>query len=153
MAFVDGSQKSLKLTLGAITLLLTACAGSPPDNLGIQDGRLAPCPSSPNCVSSFAADADHAVNPWPYTGTQQAAREKLVNLLENTENASVISNKPGYVRAEFESSLMGFVDDVEFMIEDQQIQMRSASRLGYSDLGANRSRIDSLRERFLPCCQ
>ena len=152
MPFIDGSQKFTRLAIGAIVLLAAGCAGSPPANLGISDGRLAPCPSSPNCVSSYADD-DHAVSPWPYTGSAEAARQKLADILEATENATIISNESGYIRAEFESSLMGFVDDVEFVIAGQKVQMRSASRLGYSDLGVNRKRISALREQFVPCCE
>ena len=152
MSFIDGSQKLLKMLIGIPALALAGCAGTPPDNLGIKDGRLAPCPSSPNCVSSFASDDQHAVSSWRYSGTAEAAQEKLIGILKSTDNATVITSNPGYIRAEFESSLMGFVDDVEFMIEDQAVQMRSASRLGYSDLGANRSRINAIGEQFMPCC-
>ncbi len=152
MRFIDGSQKLIRLALGAAAVIITGCAGSPPSDLGISDGRLAPCPSSPNCVSSYADD-DHAVSPWPYKGSAEAAQKKLVNVLEATDNATIIANDAGYIRAEFESSLMGFVDDVEFVIGGQQVQMRSASRLGYSDLGANRNRINDLRAKFMPCCE
>ncbi|MDX1692943.1 MAG: DUF1499 domain-containing protein [Ketobacteraceae bacterium] len=153
MSFIDRSQTYTKVLLAGLCLFLAACAGSPPSNLGVTNGRLAPCPGSPNCVSSFASDEDHAVAPWEYSGTPGAARSKLLRLLEETENATVITSDPDYIRAEFESALMGFVDDVEFLIEQQKVQVRSASRLGYSDLGANRSRINELKARFQPCCQ
>lgn len=153
MGFIDRGQTFIRLALCAGALLLSGCAGSPPSNLGISEGRLAPCPSSPNCVSSFASDEEHAVSPWSYQGSQAAAQQKLVEILNATDNATVIVNEPNYIRAEFESSLMGFVDDVEFVIEARQIHVRSASRLGYSDLGANRKRIENLQSQFLPCCE
>lgn len=152
MGFIDRGQTFIRLMICSAILVLSGCAGSPPNNLGINDGRLAPCPSSPNCVSSFSDDEGHAVSAWSFQGTQAAAHSKLMQILQSTDNATVIANEANYIRAEFESALMGFVDDVEFMIQDQQVQMRSASRLGYSDLGANRKRIEGLQSRFLPCC-
>lgn len=152
MRSIDRSQKSLKIGFTIAILGLTACAGSPPTNLGLQNNQLAPCPSSPNCVSSYTESGDHKVAPWTYSGSQQQAHQKLISILKSKDNVTINQNTESYVRAEFKSSLMGFVDDVEFVIEDGAIQMRSASRLGYSDLGANRTRIKELENAFLPCC-
>ena len=111
-------------------MLLAGCAGSPPDNLGMANGKLAPCPSSPNCVSSYTQSEDHKVNPWAFKGTSKQAQTKLLTLLNQQDNVTVITNSPGYIHAEFKSNLMGFVDDVEFVIEKNQVNMRSASRVG-----------------------
>ncbi|MCG8670319.1 MAG: DUF1499 domain-containing protein [Pseudomonadales bacterium] len=153
MSSIDRGQKSLKLSLMCLTIGLSACAGSPPENLGIQDNKLAPCPSSPNCVSSYETSADHKVSPWSYKGNSADAQNKLLSILKSKDNVKVVSEQNGYVRAEFESSLMGFVDDVEFVITNAEVHMRSASRLGYSDLGANKKRIDGLAAEFNPCCE
>lgn len=152
MGIIDGSQKSTKILLTLGLLTLAGCAGSPPQNLGIQDNRLAPCPSSPNCVSSYTNSKDHKVTPWLFQGTPEQAHGKLIEILKQRENVTITQNTARYIRAEFKSALMGFVDDVEFVIEADQVQLRSASRLGYSDLGANRDRIESLRTAFIPCC-
>ena len=76
--------------------------------------------------------------------------ENLKIILANTENAEIITAEANYIYAEFTSDLMGFVDDVEFYLDekDSLIQVRSASRLGESDLGANRKRIEAIRARF-----
>ena len=59
--------------------------------------------------------------------------------------------KPDYLYAEYSSALFGFVDDVEFYFppETHIIHVRSASRLGHSDLGVNRKRIEAIRARLL----
>lgn len=152
MGSIDRSQKNLKILITTAFIGLAGCAGSPPNNLGVTNSQLAPCPSSPNCVSSYATDKDKKVAPWIYNGTQEQAQKKLVELLQAKENVTLIEDSPSYIRAEFETALMGFVDDVEFVIEDGIVKMRSASRVGYSDLGANKDRIDALQKEFLPCC-
>ena len=152
MSSIDRSQKSLKIGFTIAFLGLAGCAGSPPSNLGVQNNQLAPCPSSPNCVSSYTDSDDHKVEPWAFTGSQQQAHQKLIGILKAKNNVTITKDSANYVRSEFESNLMGFVDDVEFVIEDGAVQMRSASRLGYSDLGANRARIEELEKDFIPCC-
>lgn len=153
MTFIDRGQLYSRLAIIGTTIWLSACAGSPPSNLGMQSGKLAPCPSSPNCVSSYASDEDHAVSPWSFDGSVTQAQSKLEQILQATDNATLVTSESGYIRAEFESSLMGFVDDVEFVIEKGVVNMRSASRLGYSDLGVNRERIATLEKAFKPCCK
>jgi len=129
-------------------LLLSACSGSPPDNLGIHDGQLAPCPDSPNCVNSQASDARHAIAPLPLKGDAQQTQAQLKQLLGSEARARLVEEKPGYLRAEFSSKLMRFVDDVEFLIGATAVEVRSASRLGHSDFDVNRERIEHLRQRL-----
>ncbi len=121
-----------------------------PDNLGVTNGRLAPCPSSPNCVSSQAADAQHAIAPLTYSGDTAVAHDKLVTIITADPQATLITNQPNYIHAEYRSRFWHFVDDVEFFIDadTQTIHMRSASRLGYGDLNANRSRMEQIRTLF-----
>lgn len=142
-------MKNTRQTLAQITTLvaavaLTGCAGSPPTDLGYNNGQLLDCPSSPNCVSSSAASDDHRISPLPSQGSVTATKQKLLEVL-SAQGATIIIDKEQYVRSEFTSSIMGFVDDVEFYIEENGIAVRSASRLGYSDLGANRKRVDAIR--------
>jgi uncharacterized protein (DUF1499 family) len=121
-----------------------------PDNLGVENGRLAPCPTSPNCVSSQAADDLHAIDPLTYTGDTAAAHDKLIAIITANPQATLITNQPNYIHAEYRSRFWRFIDDVEFFIDadTQTIHMRSASRLGYGDLNANRSRIEQIRTLF-----
>lgn len=127
-------------------------SGKRPDNLGIKDGKLAPCPASPNCVSSQAdaADAEHAIEPLTYATSGAEAMAALKSIVEGMERTNIVTAADDYVYAEFTSSLMGFVDDVEFYLDEAAgiIHVRSASRLGKSDLGVNRKRVEEIRARL-----
>jgi uncharacterized protein (DUF1499 family) len=123
-------------------------SGKRPDDLGVKNGRLKPPPSSPNAVSSQAQDAVHAIAPLTYTGTPDRAMQALVKIIEATPRTRIISRTHDYIYAEYETALMGFVDDVEFWFEPKTIHVRSASRLGHSDFGVNRARIEDIRRRF-----
>lgn len=124
-----------------------------PDNLGVKDGRLAPCRRTPNCVSSQAdpADAVHYIAPIPYQGDAAAAIAAARAAVESMPRATVIGEAPGYLYAEFRSKLIGFVDDVEFAFDGQAgvLHVRSSSRLGRRDFGVNRARVESLRRRIV----
>ncbi len=137
------------LPLLATLLLLAGCAGTPPDNLGVRDGRLAPCPPSPNCVSSQATDDGHRVAPLRYTDSRDAAQARLREIIESSPRARVVTAQPGYLRAEFTSRIPRFVDDVEFWFpREPLVHVRSASRLGHSDFGVNRARVEEIRSRY-----
>ncbi|MDX1431956.1 MAG: DUF1499 domain-containing protein [Gammaproteobacteria bacterium] len=111
---------------------------------------LAPCPETPNCVSSLSDDPDRRVAPIAFTGDAAEAFARLARLVEATPRTRVVERRPDYLRVEFTSRLFGFVDDVELVLDapGRVIQVRSASRVGYWDLGANRRRVEDLRERF-----
>ena len=125
-------------------------AGKKPANIGIQSGKLAACPSSPNCVSSFSQDAEHKIEPLAYGSSPEEAMAKLKGAIESLAKTKIITATDNYLYAEFTSALMGFVDDVEFLVDDgaKVIQVRSASRLGESDLGVNRKRIETIRSQL-----
>ena len=108
--------------------------------------RLAPCPSSPNCVSTQAKEGYHAIPPIPYTGSREGVFEQLKAVLQKMKRSSIVSVSQDYLHAEFRTFL-GFVDDVEFYIDQEQqlIHMRSASRMGYWDFGVNRRRLEAIR--------
>lgn len=146
---IRGTRRTHKPALAlALSALLSACSGTPPDNLGVHDGRLAPCPESPNCVSSQAGDEAHRVEPLPLRGSPSQTRALLIKVLADEPRVRLIEQDANYLRAEFSSQVLRFVDDVEFLIGEQAVDLRSASRLGYSDLGVNRKRIEHLRQRL-----
>jgi uncharacterized protein (DUF1499 family) len=120
--------------------------------LGIVDGLLAPCPNKPNCVSSqvTAGDKQHYIEALTYSDEPSQARERLGRVIAGMKRARVVVRKANYWRAEFRSALWRFVDDVEFLFDDnaRRIDIRSASRVGYSDLGVNRQRVEEIRRRF-----
>ena len=128
----------------------TVFAGKRPANIGIVSGKLAACPSSPNCVSSFSQDAEHKIEPLVYTSSQSEAMAKLKGAIESLKKTKIITATDNYLYAEFTSALMGFVDDVEFLVDDgaKVIHVRSASRLGESDAGVNRKRIETIRTQL-----
>jgi uncharacterized protein (DUF1499 family) len=129
--------------------MLLSLSGSRPTNLGPQNGQLAPCPATPNCVSSQSPDPQHAIAPLTVQEDDAAKTWKaLQTLVAEQPRAEVIRSDDHYLYAEFSSRLLGFVDDVEFYWppKAQQIEVRSASRLGESDLGVNRQRIEQLRQ-------
>ncbi len=127
-------------------------SGSRPTTIGVKDGRLAACPKSPNCVVSQGdEDAQHAIAPLNYSGDATTAMTSLRQVVEAQEGSEIIEQTDTYLYAEFTSKLMGFVDDVEFYLptgESGTIHVRSASRLGESDLGVNRKRIEAIRAAF-----
>ena len=126
-----------------------ACAGKPPTDIGVTDGRLAPCPDSPNCVSSQSDDQTHTIAPLLYTAEKAAAKRTVKAVVLDMTGVRIVTDMEDYLYAEFKSKVMGFVDDVEFYFpEEPIIHVRSASRVGYSDLGVNRKRIETIRERF-----
>ncbi len=130
-------------------LVIAGCAGERPNNLGVHNGVLAACPSSPNCISSQAVDDRHRIAPIAINGEPDLAFARLRQLLAARNDTTIITEQPGYLRVELRTML--FVDDGEFYLDRVQrvIQVRSASRLGYSDLGKNRSRLEDIRSQFL----
>ena len=124
-------------------------AGTRPTNIGIDRGKLAVCPATPNCVNSQApsSDSEHAIAPIKFGGADSAIMDNLKLVVKQMPRASTVKETNNYLNAEFTSKLMGFIDDVEFYIDDASklIQVRSASRLGESDLGVNRQRIEEIR--------
>lgn len=134
----------MKKSLLSLIPFLSACAGEPPQNIGVQNGQLAPCPDSPNCVSSFESDETHGI------AALAADLQQIEDILVSMENTNIVRADGNYLYAEFTTPLMGYVDDVEFLHDSAAgiTHVRSASRLGYSDLGANRNRIESIRSQL-----
>ncbi|WP_370584695.1 DUF1499 domain-containing protein [Oculatella sp. LEGE 06141] len=137
---------------GGNPVSLFSFAGQRPTNLGAKDGQFAPCPGTPNCVSSQAAasDQEHKIESIAYTSSPTQALANLKAVIQEMPRTAIITESGSYIYAEFQSALMGFVDDVEFYLDEsaRTIHVRSASRLGKSDLGVNRKRIEAIRTRF-----
>lgn len=117
---------------------------------GVKDGKLAACPNSPNCVVSFQYENDHYVRPLNVNAAnKEEAKHKLMKVLRTMKRVKVVRNEGDYVHAEFRTSMMRFVDDVEFLVLDNgTIGVRSASRMGFTDFGKNEKRVESLRYRL-----
>ena len=133
--------------------------GTPPAQLGVTDGRLQRPSLDPNSVSSQAAlYAGHPqlayanIEPLSFKGEGEAAMSSLAALLEQTSGTLIVKRQPDYIYAQCKTPLLRFTDDVEFWLDRSagQIHLRSASRLGRKDFGANRARIEAIRAHFLP---
>jgi len=126
-------------------------SGKRPADLGVRNGKLKAAPSSPNAVSSQATGGYHQIAPLACKGSQEQAMKALKAIVESTPNARIGEMRPDYLYAEYTSALMGFVDDVEFYFPPggNIIHVRSASRLGHSDFGVNRKRIETIRARLV----
>jgi uncharacterized protein (DUF1499 family) len=119
-------------------------------NLGVADGKLAPCPDTPNCVSSQSDDERHYLPPIPYSAPQAEAQSRLMGLIRSMPRTTIIAEEPGYIHVVFRSRVFRFPDDVEFYFDDAAhvIHFRSAARLGTYDLGVNRKRMQRITQTF-----
>ena len=130
--------------IGTLLIGTASLAGTPATAASLAD-----CPKSPNCVSSQASNPDRQVAPLKGGENAEQARQRLTALLDSLPRVSWAAATEKRIEAEFTSLIFRFTDDVVFEIEeDGTIQVRSASRIGYSDLGANRARVEMLRERL-----
>lgn len=111
---------------------------------------LAVCSPRPNCVSSLATDAAHRLPPICYTGSLEAAEERLRQVIRLMPRSKIVTDETGYLSVEFRSKVFGFVDDAEFAFDEKGgvINFRSGSRSGYYDFGVNRSRLEEIRKSF-----
>ena len=119
-----------------------------PINLGVTQGKLAICPATRNCVCSQADDEAHYVAPLSVPGMSgKEMIDRLASALHACEEAEVINQTGTYLHAECHSAWLGFVDDLEFFWSEEEdvCHVRSASRLGMTDLGKNRARVEKLR--------
>ena len=112
--------------------------------------RLEPCPDSPNCVSSQEQREGHAIPPLRFSDAPEVAWGRLQEVIEGMARTKILTTTPNYLHAEFKIAVFGFVDDVECVLEPESgtIQIRSASRVGHSDLGVNRRRVEKIRAAF-----
>jgi len=137
-----------KTSLGGASLF--SFSGKRPTDLGVEQGKLLVCPNTPNCVSSQSTDAAYQIEPLAYSVESAQALADLKSVIEAMPRTKIITETDNYIYAEFTTALMGFVDDAEFYLDEAAgvIHVRSASRLGQSDLGVNRKRVEEIRSKF-----
>lgn len=113
------------------------------DRPTLIDDKLIPCGEKPNCVSSFnQPDESHYIEPLKID-----AMEFSLKQLDLPENFRVVTSTDNYIYATDKSNIFGFVDDLEilYLPEQNLVHFRSASRVGHSDLGANRKRVEAIK--------
>ena len=127
------------------SIRIIASKAIPPLPLGLRENRLTPCPDKPNCTDSRSTN-----EPIAYSGNRTAAHARLLEVVRTHPRVRIEKSSRVYIHAVAHSRVFGFLDDVEFYLPDGEgvIHYRSAARSGYSDLGVNRSRIDSIVARF-----
>ncbi|MHC5595977.1 MAG: DUF1499 domain-containing protein [Nostoc sp.] len=129
------------------SFILTGATWAASSTLGVDNGHLSSCPASNNCVVSQNADEKHAIDPIPYHIDRKVAKETLLKVLSVVPRTEIIEEKDDYIHALSKSRIFQFVDDVEFYLPPNEsvIHLRSASRVGESDLGVNRRRVEQIR--------
>ncbi len=137
------------VALLVISLFFLSCSGTRPPHVGKQN--LAPCPQTPNCVSTHSTNKTHAIDPLTYSTDHTQAMDQLVAVIKSMKRTKIITRTETYLYVEFTTALWRFVDDVEFQFDTEKklIHFRSASRLGKGDLGVNRDRMESVRHLFI----
>jgi uncharacterized protein (DUF1499 family) len=148
------------LALGAFAVIagqIGMLSGTAPSDLGVHEGKLKPPSSTPNSVSSqaglwpgHARHDDAQIAPIAVVGSPAQTLERLKAVVAASPGARIVEARADYLRAEFTTRLMKFTDDAEFWLDPAAgvIHVRSASRLGESDLGVNRARIEDIRTRM-----
>ncbi len=135
----------------AVSFILNVVFSKRPEEVG-TGADLAPCPQSPNCITSYAPPTHpHHVHPLSYTDDRAAAQARLLKVLKRQPRLTIIVEEVGYIYAEAHTPVFRFVDDIEFVFDDTEkvIHLRSASRLGRGDLGmTNRTRVEIVRVAF-----
>ena len=139
------------ILIGFIGLWVAARIVGTPKNLGVTNGKLAPCPESPNCVSTMSDKASNQLPPIPFSIPVDSAKNILLNVIRGENNVRIISQDAHYLHAVFTIPIFGFKDDVEFYLDEKnkQLHFRSASRVGGKDLGVNKKRMEEISQKLL----
>ena len=129
------------------SVAISGCAELQRENKMSEPDCLAPCPDRPNCVSSDAEDARHAVAPMHLVADPAIGWTAIQEIINQMPRTTIVEANEGYLHATFKSRLWGFIDDLELKLDPQTktISIRSASRSGSYDLGVNRRRVETLR--------
>ena len=137
---------------GLITaFILTSVSGADANSPDVTEGKLTPCPDSPNCVSTQSKSKRHAMEPLPYLETREASRERILSILKGMKRMQIVKLTESYIHVEYRTAIWGFVDDVAFLLDDEDgvVHFRSASRAGYYDFGLNRRRMTEISGKYL----
>ncbi|MEC5128390.1 DUF1499 domain-containing protein [Verrucomicrobiales bacterium BCK34] len=116
----------------------------------VDNGKIGDVTGKPNCVSSLSEDHKYRIAPITYKTPEREVWSELIKAVESIPKTRIVTNEPPYLYAETFSKVFGFVDDLEIVQDEENkiFHVRSASRVGYSDMGANRKRVEELRKKF-----
>ncbi len=140
----------ISLSVITVALFFAGCSGTRPSHVAKGHRNLAPCPETPNCVSTQSTNDMHGIEPLTYDTDTKTAMTRLVDVIKSMKRTKIVTQTENYLYAEFTSGFWRFVDDVEFSFDEESstIHFRSASRLGKSDFGVNRARMEEIKKRF-----
>lgn len=141
-----------QFTVISLFIVLGGCVSETPI-LGVEQGKLTQCPSKPNCVNSQAGNSEHFIESINVNKTQLETKNLLLKVISDRKNTVLKEVRDDYIKVEFLSKIFGFTDDVEFYFpvinsNTTIVHVRSASRVGYSDFGVNRKRIEAIRDEI-----
>jgi len=156
MALIKGvgkeMKKNLKFFLGPLllTMILCGCSGSPTESQHSESSGFLDCPDTPNCVSSLAKNPKYRVEPFNLNKDPKTSWDIVKKTVELLPRTKVVSEDNSDIHAECKSMIFRFVDDLTLHLTPSKgiIHIRSASRIGYSDLGVNRRRVETLRKKL-----
>lgn len=139
---------SIIVTISFVIIL--SCSLTRPKSIGLINNRLTDCPDTPNCVNTYSSDSIHAIEPLHYTTTKEEAVAQIIEIINSMKRTKIITQTDSYLHVEFTTKIMRYTDDVEFYFDgtNKTIHFRSASRVGYSDLGLNRERMNEIKNIF-----
>lgn len=122
-----------------------------PVKIGFDGEKLALCPASPNCVNSLDTNVSHYIKPFPIYDNGVESLNLLEKLTQEIPGSHLVSKDYPHMHLEFKSKFFGFIDDVDFLVDEDEkvINVRSAARVGYYDFDVNRTRIEQLRQLYL----
>jgi len=138
------------LILALSLFIVGGCSGKRPDGIGIDSSGLRGCYKSPNCVSSEAKDGQHAIESFRLKRDFNVSWSLLHDEIESMPRWIIVTATDNYIHVECKSRIFRFIDDLELYFNSSNgiISIRSASRIGYSDFGANRRRVELLRREL-----
>lgn len=121
-----------------------------PRNIGVNKGSLAPMPNKPNAVSSQTDIMEKRVEPLKFIGDSDNSKKLIIESINQFKNMKIIKNEKNYLYVVFATDKMKYKDDVEFYFDEDKkiIHFRSASRVGYSDMGVNKKRYEEIKKLY-----
>ena len=136
--------------MGVIIIYMFVKNNLSPNYLGVNGGMLAKMPKTPNAVSSQTEEKDKKVEALEFKGNLVDSKKQVIKAIESYGNAKIIKNETNYIYVVVTTGIMKYHDDVEFYFDESKklIQIRSASRIGYSDMGLNRERYNKIKEVY-----
>lgn len=145
-------KKMIKVSIGPLMLvtILWGCSGNPTERHNSESSGFLDCPDTPNCVSSLAKNPKYKVEPFKLKKDPETSWDIVEKTVGSMPRTKIVSTNSSDIHAECKSMIFRFVDDLTLHLTPSNgiIDIRSASRTGYSDFGVNRHRVENLRKKL-----